>query len=44
MFDSNYNLAFYANSCEIRQNGLKEVIGKGIRTPENVYILDEIQG
>lgn len=39
-----YNLTFYDKVCEIRRNGSKKVIGRGSRTPGNVYILDEIQG
>ena len=44
MCDNNYNITFYANSCEIRRNGSEEVSGTGTRTPGNVYIWEEIQG
>ena len=44
MCDANYNITFYVDGCEIRWNGSRKVIGKGIRDPGNVYILEEIQG
>ena len=44
MCDANYNLIFYAKVCEIRRNGSKKIIGRGIRTLGNVYSLNEIQG
>ena len=42
--DSDYNIVFYAHGCEIRRNGSKRIVGRGTRTPGNVYILEEIQG
>ena len=44
MCDADYNLTIYVDGCEIRWNGSRKVIGKGIRDPGNVYILGENQG
>ena len=39
MCDQGYNLTFYVKECEIRKNNSKEIIGKGVRTLGNVYVL-----
>ena len=44
MCDVDYNLTFCAKVCEIRINGSNKIVGRGIKTPGNVYIFDEIQG
>ena len=43
MCDVDYNVTYYAKDCEIKKNGSRNIIGMGIRTTGNVYILEEIQ-
>ena len=40
MCDQGYNLTFYDQECEIQKNNSKEIIGKGVRTHGNVYVLE----
>ena len=42
--DANHNITFFSHHCEIRRNGSRRIIGKGTRSPGNVYVLNEIEG
>ena len=42
--DANHNITFFSHHCEIRRNSSQKIIGKGTRSPGNVYVLDEIAG
>jgi len=42
--DAKHNITFYSRHSEIITNGSKRVIGRGMHTLGNVYVLDEIEG
>ena len=41
--DQGHNVVFSTKKCEIRDSSLRELVAKGVRTPDNVYILSRIQ-
>ena len=41
--DQGHNVVFSAKNCEIRDSSSGELVEKGVRTPDNVYILSRIQ-
>jgi hypothetical protein len=44
MCDQGDTLTFDSRECEIRKENSDKLVAKAIRTPNNVYILDEING
>jgi hypothetical protein len=42
MCDQGHNLIFNSQECDIRKAYSRKLIAKGIRTPNNVYVLNEI--
>ena len=42
--DADCNVIFFAHHCEIRRNGSKQIIGRGIRSAGSVYVLEEVEG
>lgn len=42
-YDQGHKVDFSMKDCEIRSSSSCELIAKGIRTPDNVYILNKIQ-
>jgi hypothetical protein len=43
MCDEGHTLLFYSKKCEIRKKGLDKLVETTIRTPNNIYILNEIR-
>jgi hypothetical protein len=41
MCDQGHTLLFNSNKCEIRKEGSGRLVAKTIRTPNNIYILNE---
>eukprot|EP00253_Pinus_taeda_P022797 PITA_22797 len=41
--DQGHKVAFSTKDCEIRNSSLGELVAKGVRTPDNIYILNKIQ-
>jgi hypothetical protein len=44
MYDQGHTLTFESQECEIIKENLGKLVSKEIRTPNNIYILDEING
>jgi hypothetical protein len=44
MCDQGNNIIFNSQECEIRKENSSKLVAKAIRTPNNVYVLDEING
>jgi hypothetical protein len=44
MCDQGHTLTFNTQECKIRKENSGKLVAKAIRTPNNVYILDEING
>ena len=42
--DKGHNVVFSTKNCETRDSSSGELVAKGVRTPDNVYILSKIQG
>jgi hypothetical protein len=42
MCDQGHKLIFDSEKCEIRKEGLRKFVATIIRTPNNIYILNEI--
>jgi hypothetical protein len=43
MCDQGHTLLFNSKKCKIRKEGLDKLVVKAIRTPNNIYILNEIE-
>lgn len=41
--DQGHNVVFNTKDCVIRNSSSGELVAKGIRTPDNVYILSKVQ-
>jgi len=41
--DQGHNVVFSTKDCEIRNSSSGELVAKGVRTPNNIYILNKIQ-
>jgi hypothetical protein len=44
MCDQGHNLTFNSRECDIRKANSGKLVSKAILTPNNVYILNEING
>jgi len=44
MCDQGHTLTFDSRECEIKKENSGKLVAKAIRTPNNVYTLDEING
>lgn len=40
--DQGHNVVFSTKGCEIRNSSSGEIVVKGVRTPDNIYILNKI--
>lgn len=41
--DQGHKVVFSTKYCEIRNSNLGKLVAKGVRTPDNIYILNKIQ-
>ena len=41
--DQGHNVVFSTKDCEIRNSSSGELVAKGVRTPNNIYILNKVQ-
>jgi hypothetical protein len=44
MCDQGHSITFNSQECKIRKEDSGKIVAREIRTPNNVYILDEING
>jgi len=44
MCDQGHTLTFDSHECEIRRSKSGKLVGRAVKTPSNVYILEEIKG
>lgn len=44
MVDQGYDLTFHSKGCEIRKEGSGRLMENEIRSPKNVYVLNQIKG
>lgn len=43
IFDQGHNVVFSTEGCEVRNSSSGELVAKGLRTLDNIYILSKIQ-
>ena len=43
MCDQGHELTFNSKGCKIRKQGSKKLVATATRTPNNIYVLDEIE-
>jgi hypothetical protein len=44
IYGQGHTLIFYSQQCEIRSEKIGSMVSTALRTPNNIYILDEVKG